>query len=141
MNMATHRKATRGLAAENRIDFVDLCGNVFKPDRNFVTGFAERFRYAIQQVRSRQVAHNRPFPPLILMQIIIEQNQYFVCADVLTGTIDDAEPVSVTIDCNTEIVTALYDKRRATRGRVRAELNFIRKDSSVFPTECASAIF
>lgn len=32
-------------------------------------------------------------------------------------------------------------EERAAKGKVRAELNFVRKNDGIFPTECASAIF
>ena len=61
---------------------------------------------------------------------MFQRSEEEICTLGRSGLVDLSDP---------RLAPALEE--RATKGRVRAELNFIRKDSSVFPTECASAIF
>lgn len=55
-----------------------------------------------------------------------------ICAGSIgrTGVVDPRDP---------RLKTVLEE--RASKGRVKAELNCVRKDSSVFPADCTSAIF
>ena len=61
---------------------------------------------------------------------MFQRSEEEICTLGRSGLVDLSDP---------RLAPALEE--RATKGRVRAELTFIRKDSSVFPTECASAIF
>ena len=61
---------------------------------------------------------------------MFQRSEEEICTLGRSGLVDLSDP---------RLTPALEE--RAKKGRVRAELNFIRKDSSVFPTECASAIF
>ena len=61
---------------------------------------------------------------------MFQRSEEEICTLGRSGLVDLSDP---------RLTPALEE--RATKGRVRTELNFIRKDKSVFPTECASAIF
>ncbi len=61
---------------------------------------------------------------------MFQRSEEEICTLGRSGLVDLSDP---------RLAPALEE--RATNGRVRTELNFIKKDSSVLPTACASAIF
>ena len=71
----------------------------------------------IQQVRGREVADHGPAPPLAGEQVLVQQHEHLVGAEVVPEVVDDAEPVRVAVGGDAEVCTLIQDRLAQRRER------------------------
>ena len=123
-----HRQAAGGFAADEGVAGLHARGDVLEAHGHLHALFAELRGHPIQQVGGGHIAHRRAPPALVFQQIVVQQHQYLVGADVAAPLVDHAQPVRVAVGGDADVGVVLQHRLlevgqglRVRRGQVASE--------------------
>ena len=106
-DVAAHGEAAGGLPADHGVGLGHLRADPLEADGHLVALLAVRLGDPVQQVGGGHVPHDGAGPALPGQQVLVQQHQHLVGADVGAGVVDDAEPVRVAVGGDAEVGAAL----------------------------------
>ena len=104
--MSADRKASGGFSSQDSVVFVDGRRDPLESYGNLYALLAEALGHPVQDVCRGDIAHHRALPALFLVQIPVEHHDYLVHADIASCAVYDGKSVSVTVECDSEVVAA-----------------------------------